>query len=114
MTGIFEIVKTYGKAVPDIRKRDNENVFPRFETYRENIEGVFWFPTYTHADDILHFRTGNIHIRMTVHYSDYKRFRSTIRLLNSTPSARHVTRRLTRSISGRKGHPALSRTIGQA
>src|SRR5580658_314233 len=82
----FEIVKTYGKAVPDIRKGDNENVFPRFETYRENIEGTFWFPTYTHSDDILHFRTGNVHIRMTVHYSDYKRFRSTIRLLHSTPT----------------------------
>ena len=82
----FEIVKTYGKAVPDIRKGNNENVFPRFETYRENIEGNFWFPTYTHSDDILHFRTGNVHIRMTVHYSDYKRFRSTIRLLHSTPT----------------------------
>jgi len=82
----FEIVKTYGKAVPDIRKGNNENVFPRFETYRENIEGTFWFPTYTHSDDILHFKTGNIHIRMTVHYSDYKRFRSTIRLLHSTPT----------------------------
>ena len=43
----LEIVKTYGKAVPDIRKGGTENVFPRFETYRENIEGRFWFPTYT-------------------------------------------------------------------
>jgi hypothetical protein len=81
----LEIVKSYGKAVPDIRKGDNENVFPRFETYRENIEGNYWFPTYTHADDFLHFRTGDVHIRMTVHYSDYKRFRSTIRLLKTTP-----------------------------
>jgi hypothetical protein len=81
----LEIVKTYGKAVPDIHKGDNENVFPRFETYRENIEGKYWFPTYTHADDFLHFRTGDVHIRMTIHYSDYKRFRSSIRLLKTTP-----------------------------
>jgi hypothetical protein len=81
----LEIVKTYGKAVPDIRKGDNENVFPRFETYRENIEGDYWFPTYTRSDDVLHFRTGNVHIRMTVRYSDYKRFGSTIRLLNTEP-----------------------------
>jgi len=77
----LEIVKTYGKAVPDIRKGNNENVFPRFETFRQNIEGHYWFPTYTHSDDILHFRSGDVHIRMTVHYSQYKRFRVTVRLV---------------------------------
>lgn len=77
----LEIVKTDGKAVPDIRKGGNENVFPRFETYRENIEGHYWFPTYTHADDVLHFSSGPVHLRMTVRYSDYKRFRSTYRLI---------------------------------
>jgi len=79
-------VKTYGKAVPDIRKGDTENVFPRFETYRENIEGNYWFPTYTHADDVLHFRSGDVRILMTVHYSDYKRFRVSIKLLNTEPA----------------------------
>jgi len=75
------IVKTDGKAVPDIQRRDNENFFPRFETYRENIEGHYWFPTYTHADDVLHFREGDVHIRMTVRYKNYKRFRVTSRIL---------------------------------
>ena len=78
----LEIVKTYGKAVPDIRKHGNENVFPLFETYRENIEGHYWFPTYTRADDVLHFSSGGVHIRMTVRYSDYKRFRVTYRLVS--------------------------------
>ena len=77
----LEIVKTYGKAVPDILKRNEENFFPRFETYRENIEGHYWFPTYTHADDVLHFSTGDVRIRMTVRYKDYKRFRVTSRIL---------------------------------
>jgi hypothetical protein len=77
----LEIVKTFGKAVPDIRKGGSENVFPRFETYRENIEGHYWFPTYTHADDILYFSSGAIRIRMTVRYKDYKRFRVTSRIL---------------------------------
>lgn len=80
----LEIVKTYGKAVPDIRKHGNENVFPRFETYRENIEGHYWFPTYTRADDTLQFSSGGVHIRMTVRYSDYKRFRVTYRLVSPT------------------------------
>jgi len=77
----LEIVKTYGKAVPDILKHNEENFFPRFETYRENIEGHYWFPTYTHADDVLHFSSGDIRIRMTVRYKDYKRFRVTSRIL---------------------------------
>jgi hypothetical protein len=72
----FEIVKSYGKAVPDIIKKNNENIFPHFETFRENINGPFWFPTYTHSDDTLHFSGGGIHIRMTVKYSNYKRFGS--------------------------------------
>ncbi len=42
--------------------------FPRFETYRENIEGHFWFPTYTRSDDFLHFTGGDVHIRMSVRY----------------------------------------------
>ena len=78
------VVKTDGKAVPDILTGGNQNIFPRFVTYRENIEGNFWFPTYTHADDILHFSQGDVHIRMTVRYKNYKRFGSTIQLGKST------------------------------
>lgn len=80
----LEIVKTDGKAVPDIRKGSSENLFPRFETYRENIEGHYWFPTLTSSDDTLRFRTGSVRIRMSVRYSDYKRFRVTTRILKPT------------------------------
>ncbi len=73
----LQIVKSYGKAVPDIMKKNNENIFPHFETYRENITGPYWFPTYTHADDTLRFSTGGVHIRMTVKYANYKRFGAT-------------------------------------
>jgi len=76
----LEIVKTDGKAVPDIKKHGQENVFPRFETFRENIEGHYWFPTYTRADDMLQFSTGGVHIRMTVRYANYKRFGVTIKI----------------------------------
>ena len=73
----LEIVKTDGKAVPDIKKHGQENVFPRFETFRENIEGHYWFPTYTRADDMLQFSSGGVHIRMTVRYANYKRLTAT-------------------------------------
>lgn len=76
----LQIVKTYGKAVPDIRGKDGENLFPRFETYREQIDGKYWFPTYTKAEDTLRFQTGPQRIRMVVRYQDYKQFRSDVKL----------------------------------
>jgi hypothetical protein len=76
----FGIVKTDGKAVPDIKTKNGENVFPRFETFRENIESNFWFPTYTRSNDTLHFSTGDVRIHMTVRYANYKRFGSTIKI----------------------------------
>lgn len=77
----FQIVKTYGKTVPDIRKkRGQENLFPKFTTWREQIDGKYWFPTYTKADDTLHFSSGDVHIREIVKYSDYKRFGSNVKI----------------------------------
>jgi len=76
----LQIVMTDGKAVPDIITKNNENVFPRFRTYRENIEEGFWFPVYTRADDYLHFRSGDVHIRMTIRYTNYKRYGSTVKM----------------------------------
>jgi hypothetical protein len=76
----LQIVKTYGKAVPDIRKGSDENLFPRFETYREQIDSQYWFPTYTRALDTLHFSTYSQKIRMTVKYENYKKFEANVRL----------------------------------
>jgi hypothetical protein len=78
----LNIVKSDGKAVPDIIKKNNENIFPRFETFRENIEGHYWFPTYTRSDDVLHFSSGPIHMRMNIRYANYKRFGATIKIGN--------------------------------
>ena len=76
----FEIIKTDGKAVPDIKKKGQENVFPRFETFRENVEGNYWFPTYTRSNDVLHFSNEDVPIRMTVRYENYKRFGVTVKI----------------------------------
>jgi hypothetical protein len=77
----YQIVKTFGKTVPDIRKKKGqENLFPKFTTYREQIDGRYWFPTYTKADDELHFSSGDVHIREIVKYSDYKRFGSNVKI----------------------------------
>jgi hypothetical protein len=74
----FQIVKTFGKNVPDIgvgkKRGDGENLFPKFTTWREQIDGQYWFPAYTKVDDELHFSSGDIHIVQKVKYTNYKRF----------------------------------------
>ena len=76
----FQIVKTYGKTVPDIRSKKGENLFPKFTTWREQIDGRYWFPTYTRADDVLHFSMQEVHIREIVKYANYKRFGSNVKI----------------------------------
>jgi hypothetical protein len=75
----YQIVKTYGKAVPDIRK-GQENLFPRFETYREQVDGLYWFPTYTRALDTLQFSSGAQRIRQIIKYENYKKFQADVKL----------------------------------
>lgn len=73
----FQIVKTCGRNVPDLHAKkhnDQENLTPKFVTYREQVDGQYWFPTYTRADDELHFQGGDVHIREIIKYSNYKRF----------------------------------------
>src|SRR5277367_5545364 len=81
----FQIVKTYGQAVPEIRdtkkKGKEEHLYPKFTTWRQQVDNQYWFPTYTRADDTLHFNTGDIHIREIVKYEDYKRFGANVKIL---------------------------------
>lgn len=81
----FQIVKSCGKDVPDTiatgkkRKKGSnfqENLSPKFVTYREQIDGQYWFPTYIKADDVLHFLGGDIHMREVIKLTNYKRFGS--------------------------------------
>ena len=72
----LQIVKVRGKGVPEGKQR-----FPVFETWRQQIDGRYWFPTYTRADDVLNFPNGqSVHIRMIVRYDDYKKFRSKVKV----------------------------------
>jgi hypothetical protein len=70
----YSIVRTQGKAVPEIRNMKTENLFPNFTTVWAPVDGNYWFPTHTFADDTLDFRTGGLRIRMNIRYADYKRF----------------------------------------
>jgi hypothetical protein len=71
----FQIVETYGKTVPDIHKgKNSENLFPKFTTWREQVDGQYWFPTYTRAEDTLQFSMGGVKIREIIKYTNYRRF----------------------------------------
>jgi hypothetical protein len=80
----LQIVKVRGKGVPEGKQR-----FPVFETYREQVDGKYWFPTYTYADDELVFPKGQtVRLRMLVRYTDYKRFGSKVKIIEeSEPGA---------------------------
>jgi len=71
----LQIVKSAGKVVPEFIQR-----FPKFETYRENIDGRYWFPTYTYGDDNLEFEKFRIHVRMVTRYKNYRQFQSDVKL----------------------------------
>jgi len=74
----LQIVKTAGKIVPEFDQR-----FVKFETYRENIDERFWFPTYTFGSERLFFpKGGSAHIRMIIKYKNYRRFSSDVKLLD--------------------------------
>ncbi len=73
----LQIVKVRGQAVPEVANQK----FPHFESYRENIDGRYWFPTYVYSDDVLDFKKGpSVHLRMVVRYTNYKKFSARIRL----------------------------------
>ncbi len=72
----LQIVKTEGRQVPELRNKHGENLFPRFTTWRQQIDGKFWFPTFTLADDTLYFPSGPVHIKEIIRYTDYKQFKS--------------------------------------
>ena len=76
----LQIVKVRGKGVPEGKQR-----FTVFETYREQIDGKYWFPTYTYADDQLVFGSGQIvHMRMRITFADYEHYKARVRILDDS------------------------------
>ena len=83
----FQIVLVNGTTVPQDTRRGHEDLQPPFTTYYEQIDGKYWFPTYTKAEGNLHFAAQDgalgqdVHMRSIVKYTDYKQFRATSRIL---------------------------------
>jgi hypothetical protein len=76
----LQIVKTDGKTIYVVTKKNKDARFPRFETYRNNVDGKYWFPVYTKADDILDFPGNKVRIREVVKYENYKRSEADVKI----------------------------------
>jgi TonB family protein len=73
----LQIVKSRGKGVPETKI----NKFPNVETYREQIDGRYWFPTYSYADEELVFGNGEVlHIRLRVKYTDFQKGHAEVKI----------------------------------
>jgi hypothetical protein len=75
----LQVVKVRGKGVPE--KKGSR--YPTFETYREQIDGKFWFPTYTYADEELIFESGQVtRIRMRITFNEFERPRARVKVID--------------------------------
>ena len=71
----LEVVKTYGKWVTDLGPmRPGGLPFNMFETYRENVEGKYWFPNYSRSEDVYKMQDREVPVRVTIKWSDFKPF----------------------------------------
>jgi hypothetical protein len=83
----LQIVLVNGITVPQDKRKGHEDLSPPFTTYYEQVDGKYWFPTYTKAEGNLHFAaqegalSQDVHMRNVVKYSDYKQFHATSRII---------------------------------
>lgn len=75
----LQIVKTKGKGVPETKKEK----FPVVETWRENVDGKYWFPAMAYANDQLYFESSGetLHVKMKVKYSEYRLPRTSVKII---------------------------------
>ena len=83
----MEIVMVSGTTVPQDTRPGHEDLQPPFTTYYEQVDGKYWFPTYTKAEAVLRFAgqdgapPDEVHMRSVVKFSDYKQYHSTSRII---------------------------------
>ena len=72
-TQYLEVVKTYGKWVNELGDvKFAQMPFTTFETYRENVDGKYWFPNYERSDETVHVKEGDFPVRLVIKWTDFK------------------------------------------
>ena len=72
--GEYRIVKSQGTIMTKReKKRSNQgNLLPAVTTWREQIDGRCWFPTYSRAHDVLHVSGDDVQIDEIVKLTNFK------------------------------------------
>jgi hypothetical protein len=84
----LEVVKTYGKWVTDLGPLKPPTLpFDMFETYRENVDGKYWFPDYARADGVYKMKDRDIPIRVTIKWTNFKPFSAAAPAPTAAPPA---------------------------
>ena len=70
----LEIVKSYGKWVNDQGEIHavKDLPFGLYETYRENVDGKYWFPSYARSDATLVLKELDVPMRLVIKWTDFK------------------------------------------
>jgi len=70
----LEVVKTYGRWVTDQGEMHEVKDLPfgLFETYRENVDGKYWFPNYSRSDGTVNLKGLEIPMRLVIKWADFK------------------------------------------
>jgi hypothetical protein len=82
------IVKSKGKALPEGKDTTGqEQRFPVMETWRESVDGKYWFPAFSSADDELVFDSGNsVKLKVRVKYTNYRVGTSDVKIIDDDNS----------------------------
>lgn len=101
-----QIVVTDGKNVPDDLRIGHEDLTLPFITYRQLVDGKYWFPVYTLGEATLHFAGGhgylsqNARLRETLKYTNYHQFRTSIKVIYQ---GQDITNNSSQPASGNSG-----------
>jgi hypothetical protein len=80
----LEVVKTYGKWITDLGEyRPSSLPFSIFETYRENVDGKYWFPNYSRSEDVVKLKNRSVPVRVIIKWSNFKQFPASV---STTPA----------------------------
>ena len=72
-TKYLEVVKTYGRWVNELGEVHTATLpFSLFETYRENVDGKYWFPNYQRSDEMLHLKDVTVPVRLVIKWTEFK------------------------------------------
>ena len=86
-TQYLEVVKTYGRWVNELGDvKFAQMPFNTFETYRENVDGKYWFPSYLRSDETVHVKEGDFPVRLVIKWTDFKPLAATVSNTATAPA----------------------------